>query len=316
MNGDLVFTNKVNNFLHTVGLLAVMAAVSGLAAYMVAGWDGVWIALLAAGIPLVFSGTLDTERLLRTRGARPLSRLTSPNLYRVAEEIARRAGLNRVPQLYSEPSGVMNAYAAGSREKPVIVFTDTLLRNLDLREVAGVVGHETAHIKNNDLSVLLLAARMRRIAGIVSAFGQIVLILALPLLLAGRVELAFAPALFLIFAPTLVLMLQNALSRTREFEADLVGCELTGDPAGLAQALYKLERYHRHSLRNLLFSAWSSRAPSWLQTHPTTAQRIDKIMELSSAGSAGWRRMQPSRTIGADVHHRPVVIRQTNCFNC
>ena len=109
MNNDLVIHNKLNNFLHTIGLLAVMAAVTGLAAYLVAGSNGVWIVLLAVAIPFVFTGTMNTGRLLRARGARPLSRLNSPQLYRLVEELSRRAGLSRVPQLFSEPSRAMNA---------------------------------------------------------------------------------------------------------------------------------------------------------------------------------------------------------------
>ncbi|SHO44003.1 zinc metalloprotease HtpX [Desulfopila aestuarii] len=316
MNSNLVIQNKLKNFLHTVVLLAVMAAVTGLAAYMVAGWDGVWMALLVTGVPLVISGTMDTERLLRTKGVRPLSRFTSPNLYRVTEEISRRAGLSRIPQLFCEPSRAMNAYATGDSDNPVIVFTDTLLRNLDLREIAGIVGHEIAHIKNNDLKVIALADRVRRITGVISAFGQIVLLLTMPLALTGQVELPMVPVLFIIFAPTVAMILQMALSRTREFEADLVSCELTRDPAGMAHALYKLEKYHRSYLRNLIFSAWTYMAPSWLQTHPPTAQRINKIMELRGADSADWLGKQPNRTMSSRSLHRPLTIRQVHCFNC
>jgi len=285
MKNNHVFHNKMKNLIHTAGMLAIMVAVTGLAAYMIMGPDGIWLALIGSAVPILFSANVDVERLLRHKGAQPLSPTTYRGLYQIAATVAGRAGLSRVPRLFCEPSGVMNGYATGSRDNPVIVLSDVLLQNLSLREIAGILGHETAHIKNNDIRLMVMAATVQRIAGFISTFGQVILIFALPLILVGKISFAIPPMLFIVFAPTIVMMLQMAISRAREFEADQTGCELTGDPAGLAQALYKLEKYHRYYWRRLLLAPWSRTAPSWLQSHPPTVQRIRRIMALAGTGA-------------------------------
>lgn len=316
MNRDLVFHNKIKNLFHTVGLLVIMASVTGLVAYMVMGPDGIWIAFISSAASLLLSRNISLERLLRTRGAQPLSPETHQGLYRIAATIAARAGLSRVPMLYYEKSGVMNAYASGNKAKPVIVLTDTLLRTLNQREIAGILGHETAHIKNNDLRVMAIAHHVQRITGFMSLFGQVILILALPLIISGNVRFSLAPLLFIIFAPTLVMMLQMALSRTREFEADVVASELTGDPAGLAQALYRLEKYHRYYWPNFFIMPWSYKAPAWLQTHPPTAQRINRIMELAGTETSRMNSMRYSQSYVQRPLYSPIALRHIHCINC
>ncbi|WP_136806774.1 zinc metalloprotease HtpX [Desulfosediminicola flagellatus] len=319
MNSDLVFHNKVKNLIHTVVLLIIMATVTGLAAYMVAGTDGVWFAVFGSVIPILFYGNSTTEHLIRVRGAKPLSQIQHPRLYQVVSTLARRAGLSHIPQLFYEPSGTMNAYATGRREKPVIVLTDALLRNLNMRDITGILGHEIAHIRNNDLKVMLMADSVQRITGFISIFGQMVLLLAMPLVIVGKVSISLVPMLFIVFAPTIVLALQMALSRTREFEADLVGSELTGDPAGLAQALYKLEHYHRNYWRSLLFTPWRSyRAPSLLQTHPPIAQRIRRIMAMALVDSprADVYTTDHWQPHGRQSKRSPLSVRRMRCLNC
>lgn len=317
MNSDRVFHNKVKNFIHTVTLLFIMATVTGLAAYMVAGTDGVWFAVFGSGISILFYGNSTTERLIWVRGAKPLQQIKYPRLYQIVSILARRAGLSHIPQLFCKPSGSINAYATGSREKPVIVLTDALLRNLNMRDITGILGHEIAHIRNNDLKVMLLADSVQRITGFISTFGQVILLLAMPLVLVGKVSVSLIPMLFIVFAPTIVLALQMALSRTREFDADLVGSELTGDPAGLAHALYKLELYHHNYWRNLLFTPWRSyRAPSLLQTHPPMAQRIRRIMALVDLPSEDVYATGHWQPHGRKSVHIPLSVRRMHCINC
>lgn len=316
MNKDLVLHNRTKNFFHTVGLMAIMATVTGLAAYMVMGPGGLWIALSSSGVSLLLSGNIGMEQMLRKRRAQRLSPDAHQRLYKLAATIAERAGLSRVPMLYYEKSGVMNAYACGTKAKPVIVFTDTLLRTLNLREIAGILGHETAHIKNNDLRVMAITHHVQGMVGFISLFGQVILILALPMLFLGVVSFSLAPLLFIIFSPTLVMMLQMALSRTREFEADVVGSELTGDPAGLAQALYKLEKYHRYYWRHFFIMPWNYKAPAWLQTHPPTAQRINRIMALTGNDTSRMNPIRYSQPHEQRSLQNPIVLRHIHCSNC
>lgn len=304
MRRNLVLQHKNNNLIHTLGLLVIMMTVTGMAAYMVAGSDGILLAVLACTIPFFFEQKTAALRLLRLRGARPISPATHPKLYKLVTMLGERADLPAVPRLFCEPSRIMNAYATGSREDPVIVLSEPLLQNLNLREIAGILGHETAHIKNNDLSVMALADSVQRITGFIAIFGQAVLVLALPLLISGLISISFFPILFIIFAPTLCLLLQMALSRTREFQADLIAVELTGDPMGLAQALHKLESYQKFFWRNLIVSPWRSESPSWLQTHPPTSQRISRLVTLIDGVIPPQLHGSPSRVI----KYNPVVI--------
>lgn len=283
MNTKRAFQNKVRNLIHTICLLSVMVSVTGLVSYFVLGIQGVWIAFFSCVFAVFLSGKISMERLLTNRGAERLSPMTYGEVYRAAEIIAKRAGLIKVPQLFYERSKAINAYAAGSKEDPYIVFTDSLLSNLNGREIVGILGHETAHIKNNDLNVMNMADYVQRYIDIVSSLGQIFLLFALPVMFFKGVPIALIPVLFIIFAPSIVRLLQLALSRTREFEADTVGVELTGDPIGLAQALSTLEKYHRVYWRHFIVPPWTQRTSSLLQTHPKTSVRIARLLELVDA---------------------------------
>ena len=111
-------------------------------------------------------------------------------------------------------------------------------------------------------------------------FGQFMLLLNLPLLLTSGYHVSWIAILVLIFAPTIVVLLQLALSRTREFDADLDSALLTGDPQGLASALVKMERYQRGWISRIFFPGYRERQPSVLRTHPQTKERVERLLEL------------------------------------
>jgi heat shock protein HtpX len=204
----------------------------------------------------------------------------APRHYAVLGELARRAGLPRMPRLYYIPSAVMNAFATGGRDDALIAVSDGLLRRLDLRELTGVLAHETGHIANGDLRVMAFADLVSRIAGVFSLAGQILLFLSLPALLLGAVDVPWLAILILLAAPTLSALVQLALSRNREYEADRSAAELTGDPAGLAAALDKLERVQGRFWEQILMPGRRVPAPSLLRTHPETGERIARLMDL------------------------------------
>jgi heat shock protein HtpX len=175
----------------------------------------------------------------------------------------------------------MNAFAVGHRHQPAIAVTHGLLGNLSQRELAGVLAHEISHIHSNDVWVMTLADTVSRLTGGLALTGQLLLFINLPLLLFGAAAISWWAILLLLFAPTISLLLQLALSRTREFDADMDAVEITGDPLGLASALHKLDR-HQGGLWQRLFLPGRRTRDSWiLSTHPSSEERIRRLTELA-----------------------------------
>jgi heat shock protein HtpX len=199
------------------------------------------------------------------------------------QRLAARAGLAHLPRLYYIRSSLLNAFAVGSRESAAIGITDGLLRTLNQRELAGVLAHELSHIRNNDLWIMSLADLMSRLTSLMSWLGQFLLILNLPVLMMGGVAVPWLLVLTLIFAPTVMALLQLALSRAREYDADLDAASITGDPQGLASALAKLERYQGRYWEEILLPGRRIPEPSLLRTHPPTKERIARLMALYEA---------------------------------
>lgn len=128
----------------------------------------------------------------------------------------------------------------GPRDNSVIALTDGLLSALNQRELTAVMAHEISRLKNNDLWMMNLSATFIQITSILSTIEQILLVLNLPLILFYEHHFSWVGMLFLVLAPTMAMLLHLALSRTREFDADLGAATLTGDPQGLSSALLKI----------------------------------------------------------------------------
>ncbi len=176
---------------------------------------------------------------------------------------------------------VVNAFATGSKHHAAIALTDGLLRSLTPRELTGVLGHEIAHIANEDLRVMGLADSISRLTHLLALLGQLAIVLSLPTLLLGVTEVRLARVASTCRSRhSWPLLAQLGLSRVREFDADRLAAELTGDPHGLASALAKIERVSR-SWRAWLLPDGGNPEPSWLRTHPATAERIERLLELA-----------------------------------
>ena len=188
-------------------------------------------------------------------------------------------------------------------------MTDGLLRELDPRELVGVLAHEVSHIRNNDLRVMGLADLFSRATGLLSFLGQLLLLLNLPLILIAEVAINWWAIALLVFAPSLSALAQLALSRTREFDADLNAARLTGDPDGLASALRKLEYIQGGWLERIFLPGRRAPQPSVLRTHPATDERVARLAQLKSAPrpefAAGMRSFDPGRAFGAASTRRP-----------
>lgn len=268
------------NRLQTALLVLTLLGIAAVAGSLLLGDGGLWLALAAAGFTLLLEPAAASGLTLRLYGARPLYPDEAPDLWAVLRELAARAGLPAVPVPHYVPSGVVNAFATGSKHHAAIALTDGLLRSLTPRELTGVLGHEIAHIANEDLRVMGLADSISRLTHLLALLGQLAIVLSLPTLLLGVTEVNWPALLLLAVAPQLALLAQLGLSRVREFDADRLAAELTGDPHGLASALAKIERVSR-SWRAWLLPGWGNPEPSWLRTHPATAERIERLLELA-----------------------------------
>ena len=268
------------NRLQSLILLAVMALFLVLLGHLLWGGDGVVMLLVLGVFAVLFNPTISPWLVMRMYGATPLDPRQVPALWQVVARLAERADLPRPPRLFYVPSLALNAFAVGSRESPAIGVTDGLLRQLDLRELAGVLAHEISHVRSNDLWVMGLADLFSRATSVLSLLGQLLLFINLPLILFADVHVNWFAVLLLVFAPTLSALAQLALSRTREFDADLNAARLTGDPDGLARALVKIEQVQGGWLERVFLPGRRVPEPSLLRTHPRTEERVARLMEL------------------------------------
>lgn len=277
-------SHRLLNLLQSATLLGLMAAIAWVSVTAILGPT---IALLVAlGMVAGLGAAPDLSRrvLLSAYQAQRLSGRDAPGLVAALAELARRAGLPHAPALYRVPSRLPNAFAMGSPEDSTICVTDGLLELLDDRELIGVLAHEIGHIANRDLWIMGLADVMSRLVSLASWLGQLLLLLNLPLLLAGAAHVPWHVVTLLIFAPSLMALAQLGLSRTREYDADRAAAELTGDPEGLIRALGKLERRIGRFWEEILLPGRRIPEPSLLRTHPPTESRIRRLRELAPKG--------------------------------
>jgi len=222
--------------------------------------------------------------------ARRLEYDEAPVLLRAMSERTARAGLESRPELFYVPSRMLNAFAAGTREQSAIAVTDGLLRQLDGDELNGVLAHEVSHIRNNDLWVMGLADLFSRASSLLSLLGQFLLLLNLPLILFSRVTISWWAIGLPIFAANLSALAQLALSRTREYAADLNAARLTGNPEAPARALARIERVQGGWLERVFLPGRRIPEPSLLRRHPETEECIARLMalkpQLTGAGCA------------------------------
>jgi heat shock protein HtpX len=287
--------HKLRNLLHSVLLLLGMTAILAVCAIAIWGPDGLLAALLAATLSLLLAPAVSPDWVMRLYGAQQLQPHDFPEGVRLVQELAARAELPVAPRLYWVPSRLMNAFAVGRPEHAAIAVTDGLLRGLTLRELAGVLAHEISHVRNDDLWIMGLADVLSRLTSVMSWLGQLLLIVNMPLLLTGNVVVPWLAVVALIFAPTLMALLQLALSRAREYDADLDAAGLTGDPHGLAAALAKLERQQGRYWEEIFLPGRRMPDPSLLRTHPPTAERIRRLLDLYEAAEPMRLTAAPAR---------------------
>lgn len=244
-------------------------------------------ALAGLELALAFVGTTVVLGLVRTTGNADLPgtyRLAphqAPGLFTLVESLARRAGLRRMPEVRLVPGGQTNAAATLRGNTPVLVVTEALLARLDARRLGAVLAHETAHLAHLDLVMFRLAFTLQAATAVL---GTLTLTLALFALVFDP-SMAVFWVVFSALAPVASRFLVAALSRTREFAADLGAARLTGDPQALADALETIE-YRPRTWWDWLTGRRSpapAPAENAFRTHPATPERVRRLDFLARA---------------------------------
>jgi heat shock protein HtpX len=286
----------MTNLVKTGVLLAVLTAVFAGTGYLIAGRTGMAVALLMAGASNALAYWNSGAMLLRLYGAREVSRASDPELHGLVAGLARRADLP-VPRVYRIDSPQPNAFATGRNpDAAAVAVTTGLLAMLTREELAGVIAHELAHIQSRDTLIMTVAAS---VAGAVAALADM-----------GRMFGGGARdehgregpgpvvvLLLVILAPLAALLVQMAISRTREYEADRVGAGICGQPNWLADALLRIHQgvrqfanpaAERHPATAHLFIVnplLGGLLGGLFATHPSTGERVRRLRAMP--GGAG-----------------------------
>ncbi len=274
------FKHKLINSIQSLLLIVGLTIILGILGGIIGGGIMAFYAIALVIALYFFNPFLSPHLILKMYRTQPILPYQVPNLYALLRQLAKRANLPTVPQLFYLPSNVMNAFAVGTPKKAAIALSDGLLRRLSQREIAAVLAHEVSHIANEDMRIMGFADLASRLTYFLSLIGQFLFILNLPLLLLGLSGISWLAILLLIFAPMLTNLLQLALSRTREYDADLGAAQLLDDPEALALALIKMEHYQGRMLEQILWPSNRSPEPSLLRTHPPLKKRIERLISL------------------------------------
>lgn len=301
MNGKMQLHNHYNG-LKTALLFAIMWAI-----IMIIWWATgarvntlgyyVVIGLAASFVSYWFSDKL----AIASMHAQPVTEQQAPELYRIVRELSQRAG-KPMPRIYIAPTATPNAFATGRNERHAAVCcTQGILQILNEREIRGVLGHELMHVYNHDIRTSAIAGAM---ATVISYLGYSLMYFGNSTRSnrdsdngAGALG-AVGAMLSVILAPIAASLIQMAISRTREYDADEDGSLLTGDPNALASALYKIENgvaanpmpptaTDRSVAAMMIESPFSARGISKMfSTHPPTADRIARLQQMAVAMGA------------------------------
>lgn len=283
-------SHRIRNVLHAASLLSSMALLLGLLGWSLAGKLGLLFAVAAVVTVGLYSSALSSRPKLQIAGARQLSVPAAPELHEYLRELSAQAQLQTTPSLYYIPSTRIRAFAFGDSDRSSLAVSDGILQALSQRELMGVLAHEISHIRNGDTRLLTLMALFARMTRTLSNAGLLLLLLSIPFVLLDVGTLSVPTTLLLIFAPALSELMQLALARTREFDADLGAVALTHDPSGLAGALEKLSRMEHGWMQRMLHFK-GARTPAFLRTHPATRERIKRLHGLTTEqpmATRGW----------------------------
>jgi heat shock protein HtpX len=258
------------NLVRTTLLLSMLTALFMGVGYLIGGTGGMMIALLFAIGTNAFAWWNSDKVALRMHDAEPVTRASAPELFDMVQRLATNAGLP-MPKVYIVRSDQPNAFATGRNpENAAVAATTGILRTLDREELEGVIAHELAHIRNRDTLTMTIAAT---VAGAISMLAQFGFFFG-----RGR-DNGLGPVgvlLAVIFAPLAAMLIQMTISRTREYSADKLGAEISGNPLGLASALRKISA-HAHQIVMPSAERNPTSAPLFI-VNPLSGQRMDNLI--------------------------------------
>ena len=277
------------NWVKTAILMAAITALFGVLGAAIGGRSGMLLALGFALVSNFFAYWFSDKMVLRMYNAQEVDDSSAPQFYGMVRELAERAGLP-MPKVYLIDEEAPNAFATGRNpEHAAVAATTGILRVLSSRELRGVMAHELAHVKHRDILISTISATM---AGAISALANFAMFFG-GRNDEGRPSNPVAGILVALLAPLAGALIQMAISRAREFEADRGGAEISGDPQALASALDKIHRYaqgipletterHPETAQMMIMNPLSGGGLRGLfSTHPATEERVRRLLAMA-----------------------------------
>jgi heat shock protein HtpX len=286
------------NYFRTAILLAGMTALFMAVGFLLGGRSGMMIALVVAAGMNIFSYWNSDKMVLSMYGARQVDRTSAPEFVGMVEELAARAQLP-MPRVFIMDNPQPNAFATGRNpQNAAVAATTGLLNSLSREEVAGVMAHELAHIKNHDTLTMTITATLAGAISMLANFGMF---------FGGRDSNrpfgAIGTIVMMVLAPLAAMVVQMAISRSREYEADKLGAQICGQPMWLASALAKIsnaahqvpnmEAEHNPATAHMFIinPLSGERMDNLFSTHPATENRIAALRALAQqmgTGGGNW----------------------------
>ena len=279
------------NMMKTAVLMAAITALFMAIGSLLGGRSGMMMALVVALGMNFFSYWFSDQLVLKMYSAREVDETSAPQFYAMVRELAQRAELP-MPRVYLIDEEAPNAFATGRNpEHAAVAATTGILRVLSASEMRGVMAHELAHVKHRDILISTVSATM---AGAISMLANFAMFFG-GRDSEGRPHNPLVGILVMLLAPLAASLIQMAISRAREFEADRGGAEISGEPRALAGALQKIQAYaqgtpmlpaerHPETAQMMIINPLSAGGLRGLfSTHPSTEERVERLLEMANA---------------------------------
>ena len=278
----------LGNWLKTSLLMAAIMALFGVLGSSMGGASGMLMALVFGGAMNLFAYWFSDKMVLRMYNAQEVDAASAPQFYAMVRELAHQAQLP-MPRVYLIDEAQPNAFATGRNpEHAAVAATTGILHLLSARELRGVMAHELAHVQHRDILISTISATM---AGAISSLANFALMFG-GRDSEGRPSNPIASIALALLAPLAATLIQMAISRAREFEADRGGAEICGDPDALASALAKIDAYargipmptadeHPATAQMMIMNPLSGGGLAGLfSTHPATEERVARLRAM------------------------------------
>jgi heat shock protein HtpX len=276
------------NLMKTAILMAAITALFMAIGSLLGGQTGMLLALAVAVAMNFFSYWFSDKLVLKMYNAQEVDETSAPQFYRMVRDLAQRAELP-MPKVYVINEDAPNAFATGRNpQNAAVAATTGIMRVLSERELRGVMAHELAHVKHRDILISTIGATM---AGAISMLANFAMFFG-GRDSEGRPANPIVGLLVMLLAPMAAGLIQMAISRAREFEADRGGAEISGDPQALAQALQKIQQFargvpleaterHPETAQMMIVNPLSGGGLRGLfSTHPATEERVARLMAM------------------------------------